>query len=122
MTTPSQIAKLDEQWKSAGALFALGVPFVPRPAPDALAIRGIKPRRESKSLASRPSRKPRKHANMQRKAFTPTYEQLAQEILFLRSHVAALVTENEAMKALLPVAHKQEKLAVMRLKSDEEAA
>ncbi len=84
-----------------------------QPAPDDHAIRGIKPRRESKALASRA---PRQHKNQPRKAATPTVEQLIQEILFLRSQVAALITENEAMKALLPVAHKQAPLPVMRLK------
>ena len=64
---------------------------------DTKTITGYVPRRRSQPLAARPSRKPRLQPTMQRKPTAATYEQLAQEIVFLRSHVAALVKENEAL-------------------------
>ena len=54
-----------------------------RPAPDAHAIRGRKPQRAKKS-------KGKAAARAQRKKSKPTYDQLIQEVLFLRGHVAEL--------------------------------
>ena len=96
-----------------------------QPAPSPHAVRGIKPQRVKKTKGkaaaraqrkrSKPlaSQKPRTHKNQQRKVSALTYEQLIQEVLFLRGHVAALVKENEAMKALLPVSHKQVPLPLL---------
>ncbi len=87
-----------------------------QPAPDTHAIRGIRPRRESKPkgraatraqrkkstpLASQPSRKPRTHKNQPRKAARPTVEQLKAEIITLYQHLATAQQVNtELQKAL----------------------
>ena len=81
-----------------------------QPAPDAHAIRGIKPQRAKKTKGkaaaraqrkrSKPlaSQKPRRKqpqaveytATSSHKVSAPTYDQLIQEVLFLRGHVTEL--------------------------------